>query len=95
MLSGRLPKVLQARIGVRQPTVFLRAARTPRSGSVSTPGQVLDAATLGARLANRTETLRKLNRPPTCPRRVDSRGALASKYLYLLQVLFFICPRPG
>lgn len=52
MLSGRLPKVLQARIGVRQPTAFLRAARTPRLGSVSTPGQVLDAATLGARLAN-------------------------------------------
>lgn len=52
MLSGRLPKVLQARIGVHQPTVFLRAARTPRPGSVSTPGQVLDAATLGARLAN-------------------------------------------
>lgn len=37
MLSGRLPKVLQARMGARQPTVFLRAARTPRSGVLVNP----------------------------------------------------------
>lgn len=43
---------------------------------------------------NRNFTLNQ-NRPPKFPRRVNCRVALASKYLYLLQVLFFICPLPG
>lgn len=34
-------------------------------------------------------------RPPQFPGRINGRVVLASKYLYLLQVLFFICPLPG
>lgn len=35
------------------------------------------------------------NRPPKFPRRVSCRVVLASKYIYLCQALFLICPLPG
>lgn len=37
----------------------------------------------------------KTRRAARSPRRVTGREALASKYLYLLQVLYFMCPLPG
>lgn len=73
------------------------------SGSVSTPGCARRCLkpSIGCNYAqspsgklNRNLTL-KQNRPPKFPRRGNCRVVLASKYLYLLQVLFFICPLPG
>lgn len=87
----------------RQPTLFLETVTVPWSEGQCQPQTF--AKTLVTKLwmdpclesvwQTEQKPYPNTEQAPEFPRRATGRAALASRYLYVLQVLVFICPLPG